>query len=81
MLFVGLVPAALGVLVGALLVMGLYTRRCCQWCDYCGRFYWWIGWQAFEWTSLSCESWAMRCSACQWLGQQLHRDDAPLPPH
>lgn len=73
MLFVSVIPAALGVFVGALLLMGLYTRRFCQWCDYCGRFYWWIGWAAFEWTSLGCESWAMRCRYCQWLSQQLHQ--------
>jgi hypothetical protein len=77
MLFVSLMPAALGILVGALLLMGFCSRRFCQWCDYCGRFYWWIGWQAFEWTSPGCETWAMRCRACQWLSQQLRLGSDP----
>ncbi len=45
-------PLSLGVLIAALVLLGIYTRRFCQRCDYCGRFYWWIGWAAFEWTSL-----------------------------
>ena len=63
---------ALGMLLLALLGMGLYTRRFLQRCDYCGRFYWWIGWAAFEWTSTDWTSWAMRCQPCQWLTRQLH---------
>lgn len=62
---------ALGLALGALLLMGFYTRRFCQRCDYCGRFYWWIGWAAFEWTSPTCDTWAMRCSLCDWLARQL----------
>jgi hypothetical protein len=71
MILASLLPIALGVLLLALVSMGLYTRRFCQKCDYCGQFYWWIGWAAFEWTSVGCESWAMRCKHCQWLAQQL----------
>src|SRR5712691_3764867 len=62
---------ALGLVLLTLLLLGLYTRRFCQRCDYCGRFYWWIGWTAFEWTSPECDYWAMRCKPCQWLAQQL----------
>jgi hypothetical protein len=62
---------ALGLSLLALVLMGLYTRRFCQHCDYCGRFYWWIGWGAFEWTSPACDTWAMRCKLCHWLAQQL----------
>ncbi|MGE3537637.1 MAG: hypothetical protein AB7N91_09390 [Candidatus Tectimicrobiota bacterium] len=62
---------ALGGFLLALLGMGVSTRRFCQRCDYCGRFYWWIGWAAFEWTSADWQSWAMRCQDCQWLTQQL----------
>lgn len=62
---------ALGTLMAALIGMGLYTRRFCQHCDYCGRFYWWIGWDAFEWTSHDYVAWAMRCKDCQWLAQQV----------
>ena len=29
---------ALGLVLMTLLLMGLYTRRFCQRCDYCGRF-------------------------------------------
>lgn len=62
---------ALGMLLVALLGLGIATRRFCQRCDYCGRFYWWIGWTAFEWTAADCTAWAMRCKSCQWLTQQL----------
>ena len=62
---------ALGVVPLTLLMMGFSTRRFCQRCDYCGRFYWWIGWTAFEWTSSDYTYWAMRCQLCQWLVQQL----------
>jgi hypothetical protein len=62
---------ALGLVVVTLLLLGFYTRRFCQRCDYCGRFYWWIGWTAFEWTSPDYDYWAMRCQSCQWLAQQL----------
>ena len=62
---------ALGAIVFTLLLMGFSTRRLCQRCDYCGRFYWWIGWSAFEWTSPDYTYWAMRCQLCQWLVQQL----------
>jgi len=62
---------ALGLVGVTLLLMGLSTRRFCQHCDYCGRFYWWIGWGAFEWTTPNCEYWAMRCLSCQWLARQL----------
>ncbi len=36
-------PLSLGALVLTLILLGVYTRRFCQRCDYCGRFYWWIG--------------------------------------
>ena len=62
---------ALGAIVLTLLLMGFSARRLCQRCDYCGRFYWWIGWSAFEWTSPDYTYWAMRCQLCQWLVQQL----------
>ena len=62
---------ALGLLLITLLLMVCATRRFCQRCDYCGRFYWWIGWTALEWTSLDCTYWAMRCKPCQWLAEQL----------
>jgi hypothetical protein len=62
---------ALGATLLTLLMMGFCTRRLCQRCDYCGRFYWWIGWSAFEWTSPDYTYWAMRCQLCQWLVQQL----------
>lgn len=62
---------ALGLVLMTLLLLGLSTRRFCQRCDYCGRFYWWIGWTAFEWTSLDCTYWAMRCQLCKWLAQQM----------
>jgi hypothetical protein len=62
---------ALGTLLVALASLALCTRRFCQRCDYCGRFYWWIGWASFEWTSHDYMSWAMRCKACQWLTRQL----------
>lgn len=71
MMLSSLGPIALGVFLLTLLLMSLYTRRFCQRCDYCGQFYWWIGWAAFEWTSIGCESWAMRCKNCQWLTRQL----------
>ena len=66
-----LIPIALGVFVLTLLLMVVATRRFCQRCDYCGQFYWWIGWAAFEWTSVGCESWAMRCKHCRWLAREL----------
>jgi hypothetical protein len=62
---------ALGLVLLTLLMLAFSTRRFCQRCDYCGRFYWWIGWAAFEWTSPDCTYWAMRCQLCQWLAQQL----------
>jgi hypothetical protein len=62
---------ALGLVFVTLLLLGFSTRRFCQHCDYCGRFYWWIGWTAFEWTAPDCDYWAMRCKFCQWLAQQL----------
>jgi hypothetical protein len=62
---------ALGLIFVTLLLLSFYTRRFCQCCDYCGRFYWWIGWTAFEWTSPDCDYWAMRCKSCRWLAQQL----------
>lgn len=62
---------ALGLSLAALVGMGVHTRRLCQHCDYCGRFYWWIGWGAFEWTSPGCDTWAMRCALCHWLARQL----------
>ena len=62
---------ALGLVLITLLLMVFSTRRLCQHCDYCGRFYWWIGWAAFEWTSPDYTHWAMRCQSCQWLAQQL----------
>jgi hypothetical protein len=62
---------ALGLVFVTLLLLGFYTRRFCQRCDYCGRFYWWIGWTAFEWTSPDCDYWAMCCKSCRWLAQQL----------
>jgi|GEM_PF-1336347 len=64
-------PLSLGVLLAALVLLGVYTRRFCQRCDYCGRFYWWIGWAALEWTSPDCQYWAMRCQSCRWLSQQV----------
>jgi len=67
----GVLYLALGLVFGTLLLLGFYTRRLCQRCDYCERFYWWIGWTAFEWTSPDCDYWAMRCKSCQWLAQQL----------
>jgi hypothetical protein len=67
----GVLSLALGLVFGTLLLLGFYTRRLCQRCDYCGRFYWWIGWGAFEWTSPDCTYWAMRCKSCQWLARQL----------
>ena len=70
---------ALGVLLLSLILMGLYTRRFCQNCDYCGRFYWWIGWTAFEWTSSAYETWAMRCKNCQWLSRHLQIQSKDLP--
>ena len=73
-------PLSLGVLIAALALLGVYTRRFCQRCDYCGRFYWWIGWAAFEWTSLDNQYWAMRCRFCRWATQQMQlerTDDAP----
>ena len=73
-------PLSLGVLLAALVGLGLYTRRFCQRCDYCGRFYWWIGWAAFEWTSLDCHYWAMRCEPCRWLGQQVGDESADITP-
>jgi hypothetical protein len=72
MILPNLLPIALGAFLLALLCIGLYTRRFCQRCDYCGRFYWWIGWAAFEWTTPDYAGWAMRCKQCQWLVQQLH---------
>ena len=30
---------ALGLVFVTLLLLGFYTRRFCQHCDYCGRFY------------------------------------------
>jgi hypothetical protein len=66
-----LLVVGLGLVLVTLLAIGVHSRRFCQRCDYCGRFYWWIGWQAFEWTSPGWECWAMRCKACQWLTQQL----------
>lgn len=65
-------PLSLGVLIAALGLLVIYTRRFCQRCDYCGRFYWWIGWAAFEWTSLDNQYWAMRCRFCRWLAQHTH---------
>jgi hypothetical protein len=73
-------PLALGILLLALLGLGLHTRRFCQRCDYCGRFYWWIGWAAFEWTSADYQAWAMRCRLCRWLSQQLVTWGSDLPP-
>ena len=73
-------PLSLGVLIVALALLGVYTRRFCQRCDYCGRFYWWIGWTALEWTSLDNQYWAMRCRFCRWATQQTQlegADDAP----
>jgi hypothetical protein len=64
-------PLSLGVLLAALVLLGVYTRRFCQRCDYCGRFYWWIGWAALEWTSPDCQYWAMQCQLCRWLSQQV----------
>jgi len=69
--FTDVLYLALGLVLVTLLLMCLYTRRFCQRCDYCGRFYWWIGWIAFEWTSPDCTYWAMRCKPCRWLAQQL----------
>ena len=69
--FTDVLYLALGLALVTLLLMGLYARRFCQRCDYCGRFYWWIGWPAFEWTSPDCTYWAMRCKLCRWLAQQL----------
>lgn len=77
---VGAMPLALGLLLLALLGLVLYTRRFCQRCDYCGRFYWWIGWAAFEWTSVDCQYWAMRCRSCRWLTQQLTDQRSDMPP-
>jgi hypothetical protein len=80
MSLIGLMPLGLGCLLLALLLWGVYTRRVCQRCDYCGRFYWWIGWAAFEWTSPACQYWTMRCALCRWLTQQLrtfHEDVVP----
>lgn len=67
----GVLYLALGLVFVTLLLLGFYTRRLCQRCDYCGRFYWWIGWNAFEWTSPDCDYWAMSCKSCRWLAQQL----------
>ena len=72
-------PLSLGLLLMALALLGVYTRRFCQRCDYCGRFYWWIGWSAFEWTSTDCQYWAMRCRLCQWLSQETHADAVDVP--
>lgn len=66
-----LMPVSLGVFVLALIMVGVSTRRVCQRCDYCDRFYWWIGWSAFEWTSPACQYWMMRCRHCRWLTRQL----------
>jgi len=63
---------ALGAALFTWLMMGFSTRRLCQRGDYCGRFYWWIGWTACAWTSPDYTCWAMRCQPCQWLAQQLH---------
>ncbi|MBM3222829.1 MAG: hypothetical protein FJZ47_03365 [Candidatus Tectomicrobia bacterium] len=71
MILPGLLYLALALLVCTLLLIGFHTRRFCQRCDYCGRFYWWIGWGAFEWTSPEYDYWAMRCKFCQWLMRQL----------
>jgi hypothetical protein len=74
-----LMPVSLGVFVLALIMVGVSTRRVCQRCDYCARFYWWIGWSAFEWTSPACQYWMMRCRHCRWLTRQLRpaANDAP----
>jgi len=74
-------PLSLGVLLAALVLLGVCTRRFCQRCDYCGRFYWWIGWAAFEWTSLDNQYWAMRCRYCRWIAQHtdLEHTDDTLP--
>lgn len=79
MTLASLMPIALGVLLLALLSIGLYTRRFCQRCDYCEQFYWWIGWAAFEWTSPGYEFWAMRCKHCQWLARQVRLTFDNLP--
>ena len=71
MSWASLIPVSLGIFVLALVMVGVSTRRVCQRCDYCGRFYWWIGWSAFEWTSLACQYWTMRCRHCRWLARQL----------
>lgn len=71
MTFGSLVPLALSLFLTALVGIGLHTRRFCQWCDYCGRYYWWIGWSAFEWLPPGGERWAMRCKRCRWLHRQL----------
>lgn len=73
MTFGSLLPLALSGFFMALIGIGLHTRRFCQWCDYCHRFYWWIGWSAFEWTPPGGESWSMRCKHCQWLSLRLRR--------
>lgn len=73
MTFGSLVPFALGLFLIALLGIGLHTRRFCQWCDYCGQYYWWIGWAAFEWLPPGGEHWAMRCARCRWLRRQLEK--------
>ena len=79
MSFNSLMPLSLGLLLLALVLLGLYTRRFCQRCDYCRRFYWWIGWSAFEWTSPTCQHWTMRCRHCRWLMQQVQsmHEDTP----
>jgi hypothetical protein len=71
MILANLLLGALVLFVFTLVAMGFYTRRFCQYCDYCGQFYWWIGWAAMEWTSPGYECWAMRCKLCQWLTQRL----------
>jgi hypothetical protein len=71
LMMMNMVQATLLLLVLSIVAMGFYTRRFCQRCDYCQQFYWWIGWAAFEWTSLEFDSWAMRCKPCQWLAQNL----------
>ena len=67
----GVLYLALGLVFVTLLLLGFYTRRLCQRCDYCGRVYRWIVWNAFELTSPYSDYLSIRCKSCRWLAQQL----------